>query len=409
MSNFYVHRQVEKTLQTLIKQFSAIALTGPRQSGKSTLLKNQFSGKYNYVTLDDLTIREQALSDPRLFLDNIGDYVIIDEIQYAPQILSRIKIMIDENRQKKGYFIFTGSQQFNMMKNPGDSLAGRVALLDLLPFSIEEKRLIPGRQKHLDTTVKCFIDNCLSGSFPEISVDKTIDTSVWYNSYLSTYLERDVRSTYNIENLRDFQLFMRLLAGRCSQELNLSTLSKDLGVGITTIKRWVSILEVSRIIYLLPPYYQNLGKRITKSPKVYFLDLGLVCHLVGIKSKDFLLKGPMAGALCENFYILETIKLFFNNGKKPKLYYLRLRNTLEIDLIIEHDNMELSLLEIKLSKTPKASMAASIIKFMELFPKLNIKGRKILSLADSSMEISKGVHFQGLDDYFTYLHLIVKT
>lgn len=408
MNNLYVSRQIEKTLTSLTNQFSAIALTGPRQSGKSTLLKKLFTKKYNYVTFDDLTLREQAMSDPRLFLDNIGDYAIIDEIQYVPQILSLIKIMIDENRQKKGYFIFTGSQQFTMIRNIGDSLAGRIALLDLLPFSIKEKRTIPGRQKYLDTTTKCFIDSCLSGSFPEPSIDKTIDTGVWYNSYLSTYLERDVRSTYNIENLRDFQIFMQLLAGRCSQELNLSTLSRDLGVGVTTIKRWVSILEASRIICLLQPYYQNLGKRITKSPKVYFLDSGLVCHLVGIKNKDFLLKGPMAGALCENFYVQETIKWFFNNGKKIRLYYLRLRNTLEIDLIVEHDNMELSLIEIKLSKTPKAAMTANITKFMELFPKLNIKDCKILSLSDSSMEIGKNIYFHGLDTYLTYLHSIVK-
>ena len=317
MKKIYIHRQLEASLVKAADQFSSVALTGPRQSGKSTLLKKLFSKTHNYVTFDDPLIREQAISDPKLFLDSIGERAIIDEIQYAPQILSYIKMVIDNSRKIKGRYIFTGSQQFQLIKNLGDSLAGRIALFNLLPFSIKEKQNIPGMTKVFDSTLDSFVNFCITGAFPEISIDQKIDFDIWYSSYLSTYLERDVRTTYNIGNLRDFQVFMRLLAGRCSQILNISSFSNELGVSVNTIKRWLSVLEASRIIYLLPPYYRNFGKRFTKSPKVYFLDCGLVCYLVGIKTKEALVKGPMAGSLFENFCIQESIKKVLNAGKEP--------------------------------------------------------------------------------------------
>ena len=407
MKKYYIHRQIENTLKKIVKQFPAVAVTGPRQSGKSTLLKELFSKTHNYISLDDPLVREQVISDPRLFLDNAGEKVIIDEIQYAPQFLSYVKIKIDNERLKKGRFLFTGSQQFPLIKNLGDSLAGRIGLLDLLPFNVSEKRKITGMKTRLLDATGCFIHACLYGSYPEIVTGKNIDINAWYGAYFQTYLERDIRTIYNIGGLRDFQLFMQLLATRCSQILNMTSLSNDLGITVNTIKKWISLLEVSRIIYLLPQYYNNLGKRITKSPKVYFLDCGMVCYLTGLKHKEHLLKGPMAGALFENFCIQETVKYFFNRGIQPRIFYFHSHNELEVDLLIEAENMSVYPIEIKFSKTPKMSMANNIHRFKKLLAPLNIKEGRILSLSDENMVLTRDTSVQRLDKYFSWLETVV--
>jgi len=390
----YIHRHIESTVKKLITSFPSLAITGPRQSGKSTLLIHTLPN-YHYVTLDDPLTREQALSDPLFLLDSMGDRAIIDEIQLAPQLLSHVKIKIDSNRKKKGRFVFTGSQQFTMIKNLGDSLAGRIVLLDLLPFSVAEKKTalsLPG-------TLECFIHACLRGSYPEPVIDNSIDIAAWYGSYVQTYLERDIRSLYNIGNLRDFQRFLQLIAGRCAQILNLSSFAKELGVSVPTLKNWLSILEASRIVYLLPPYYNNMGKRVTKAPKLYFLDCGLVCYLTGIKDKDHLIKGPMSGALFENFCIQETVKHFFNKGERAPLYYLRTNNGLEIDLLIEQAFKTLVPVEIKLQKTPHVSMGSNIVRFKEIFSDLVVTEGIIISLTDKSTSLQAGVSAIPFDDY----------
>jgi len=389
----YIHRDIEKKVIALSKSFSSLALTGPRQSGKSTLLMNILKD-YTYVTFDDPLTREQALSDPLFFLDSLGEKVIIDEIQYAPGILSYIKMNIDKNRQKKGLYILTGSQQFNMIKNLGDSLAGRIALLDLLPFSIREKK----KTVTLKNTLELFVHASLRGSYPELVVDKSIDAHAWYGSYTQTYLERDIRSIYNIGNLRDFQQFMRFLAGRCSQLLNMTEYAKALGVSVPTIKNWLSILEAGRIIYLLPPFYNNLGKRITKSPKMYFWDIGLVCYLTGIRDKAHMLQGPMAGALFENFCVQEVLKIFMNAGQRPRLYFVRTSNDLEVDLLIETGDQALIPVEVKLNKTPSSGMGANISRFRALFTGLNLQKGLIVSLTDKTVALSKDLEAITLDD-----------
>lgn len=401
----YIPRQIEQVLSRLVLQFPALAVSGPRQSGKSTLLKKLFSTTHQYISFDDPVIREQAKSDPNLFLDNLEEKVILDEIQYVPEILSYIKIRIDNERHKKGRYLFTGSQKFALIKDLGDSLAGRIALLDLLPFDIHEKRAVPYLQTLLSETEECFSHACLCGSFPEPVVAR-MDTGVWYGAYLQTYLERDVRTMNNIGSLREFQQFMQLLAARCSQSLNLSHLSHDLGVGVNTVKRWVSILEASHIIYLLPPYYNNLGKRITKAPKVYFLDSGLVCYLVGIKSKDHLLHGPMAGALFENFCLQETVKVFSNRGIRPRLYYLRTHNRLEVDLLIEGEGPVLYPVEIKLSKTPKPNMASPLNRFKNLFQGLSIGKGRILSLSERNIPLSNDILVSDFNSYIEWIRTL---
>jgi len=398
----YIHREIETLLKDSIRHFPALALSGPRQSGKSTLVKNIFGKTHTLVSFDDPLMRERAISDPRLFIESLGEKVIFDEIQYVPQILSYIKILIDQKRHQYGRFIITGSQQFHLIKNLGDSLAGRIALFDLLSFSIEEKRRIFFLKSKLSDMLRNFTHSCLRGSFPEISINPNIDVDTWYGAYLQTYLERDIRTIYDIGILREFQQFLRLLAGRCSQILNLSSFASDLGVSVNTIKKWISILEASRIIYILPAYYRNLGKRITKSPKIYFLDIGLICYLTGLKTREHILNGPLSGALFENFIIQETVKYFFNRGVRPNLYYLRTHNKVEIDLIIER-NLELYPFEIKLTKTPNMAMATSMGKIRKIFSRLKINTGKIICLTERDMPLTKMVSIINMDSYLKNL------
>lgn len=397
MSEKYIHRDIETILIKSVKQFPAIAISGPRQSGKSTLLQKIFNG-FQYITFDDPLIREKAISDPKNFLDDLKEPVIIDEIQYVPEILSYLKIAIDQNRRRKGRFLLTGSQQFNLIKNLGDSLAGRIGLFTLLPFSQHEKQTLVNSK----TTSQFFIDACLRGSYPEISVDHSIDFETWYSSYLQTYLERDVRAIAEIGSLREFQRFMQLLASRCSQLLNMNTLASDLGVAANTIKKWISILEASNLIFLLNPYYSNLGKRITKTPKLYFLDSGLVCYLTGIRDKHHLMSGPLSGSLFENYIISETVKAFYNQGRIPKIFYLRTHNNLEVDLIIEK-NLKLYLFEIKLNQTPTVNMSLPIQKVMQNFPNLPWETGCILSLSNEKIALNNNISVQPLDDYLKWL------
>jgi len=399
----YIPRQIEPLLKKLVGQFPAVAVTGPRQCGKSTLLRHLFGATHRYLSFDSPLLREQATADPKLFLEDAGDRFILDEIQYVPQLLSYVKILIDQDREKRGRFIFTGSQQFPMIKDLGDSLAGRIALLDLLPFHAEERAGIPKLGGKLASPREAFLYACLHSAFPELNLHSDIDRSIWYGSYLQTYLERDIRTLYNIGELREFQRFMQLLASRTAQILNLSAFSRDLGVSVNTVKTWLSILEASRMIYLLSPYYQNFGKRVTQSPKVYFLDCGLVCYLTGIETEAHILNGPMAGALFETYCIQETLKTLLFQGRRPRLYYLRTQNGLEIDLLVEGQERELFPCEIKLTKTPKLDMADPINRFKTLFPKLTVGAGRILCLAEDNHSLTKDVKVQTLAEYWAWL------
>jgi len=395
----YIHRQIEPVIKNVLNTFSSLALTGPRQAGKSTLLTQTLTD-YQYITLDDPVIRDRAVNDPRLFFDTLKEKAIIDEIQHAPELLSYAKIIIDSNRDKKGLFVFTGSQQFHMIKDLGDSLAGRIALLELLPFSVKEIKTTAD----FKTIVDYFVYACLKGSYPELVTQSSMDTSIWYASYVQTYLERDIRSIFNIGNLRDFQRFMQLLAARCSHILNYSQFSKALGISVPTIKRWISILEACRIIYLLYPYYNNLGKRITKAPKLYFHDCGLVCFLTGLKDRKHLLYGPMAVALFENFCIQETLKVYFNKKEKLNLYYLRTNNGLEIDLIIEKQFQKIIPIEIKLNRTPKLSMAGNMERFRKTFSKLDIQKGLIVSLTEKTFPLNRNTTAINFFEYLEELN-----
>ena len=272
-------------------------------------------------------------------------------------------------------------------------------MLELLPLSVAEKR------KHLtfSDTVGLFRHAALIGSYPELVVDENVDKQSWYASYVQTYLERDIRTIYNIGDLRDFQRFVRLLAARCGQQLNMSDYSRDLGISVPTIKSWLSILEASRVVYLLTPYYSNLGKRITKSPKVYFIDIGLACNLAGVRDEAHLFNGPMAGHLFENFCIQETVKFFLGRGEQPPLYYIRTGNGLEVDLLIEPAAGMLIPVEIKLTKTPMPQLARTLTAFRESFAKLNPAPGLLLSIVDQTRQLTREVMAITLDDYFERL------
>lgn len=394
----YIQRAIETLLPGILATFPCLAVTGPRQSGKSTLLRHALP-EYRYVTLDDPAVLQQAHADPVYFLDSLGERCIIDEIQLAPGILSYVKMRVDEDRSRNGRFVFTGSQQFGMIRNLGDSLAGRIALLDLLPFAVGEM--------HQTTAVtgglELFVASSLSGAYPQLATTPEIDRRLWYSSYIQTYLERDIRSLYDIGSLREFHRFMQLLAIRCSQVLNMSSFATDLGVSVTTIKRWLSVLEAGRILYILPPHFNNLGKRITKMPKVYFLDTGLACHLAGVRDREQLLEGPMAGALFENFCLQETVKCFANRGEQPQLSYLRTNNGLEVDLIIEGHNLRALPVEIKLSRTPTSALASGLTRYASLFAKTEPEDGLLLCLADGERSVSRGVTAIGVENYLQML------
>lgn len=394
----YIQRTIEKLLPGILATFPCLAITGPRQSGKSTLLRHALP-EYRYVTLDDPSVLEQAHSDPIFFLDSLGEQCIIDEIQLAPGILSYIKMRVDADRNRNGRFVFTGSQQFGMIRNLGDSLAGRIALLDLLPFAAGEMQ----QAASVSGGLELFAASCLTGAYPQLATTPEIDRRLWYSSYIQTYLERDIRSLYDIGSLREFHRFMQLLAVRCSQMLNMSVFATDLGVSVPTVKRWLSVLEAGRIIFILPPHFNNLGKRIAKMPKVYFLDTGLVCHLTGVRNREQLLQGPMAGALFENYCIQETVKIFANQGEQPQLSYLRTNNGLEVDLIIEGQNLRSLPVEIKLSRTPTATLASGLTRYASLFAQTEPEDGLLLCLADGERAICRGTTAIGVENYLQML------
>lgn len=348
----YYHRLIENKLLNYLNIFPVVGLTGPRQSGKSTLLKHQLGDSYRYVTFDNQSIVDAFYTDPDRFMEQYSDHVIFDEVQKAPEIFDYIKIAVDNDRQNYGKYILTGSSQFSFIHQISESLAGRMGLLTLLPFQYLE---IPESLR--DQAI-------YSGSYPELIDREYAYKEEWYASYLTTYLEKDVRSLGQIGDLRDFSRFINLLASNASQILNQTNYARDLGVSVPTIKRWLSVLEASYIIYLLPPYYKNIGKRIVKSPKLYFFDTGLVAYLTRINSKELYENGPMTGQLFENYIITEIYKRELLDSKHKELCYYRTSHGEEIDLIIDRVQSK-ELIEIKSSNTFKTAMLKPIKSLLE--------------------------------------------
>jgi predicted AAA+ superfamily ATPase len=320
-----IARDAESILKKLAAQFKVIALTGPRQSGKSTLARTTFPNK-KYISLENPDIREAAMDDTRGFLNNLADGAIVDEAQRVPELFSYLQQVLDES-QEKGRFILTGSNNFSMLENISQTLAGRIGYLELLPFSYDEIKKIPDQQLDLNQLI-------FSGGYPAITYDH-VDPAYWFPSYIRTYVERDVRQIKNITNLSLFQKLLYLCAGRIGQQLNQNNLAIECGVDHKTIGAWMGILQASYIIHLLPPFYNNFSKRIIKSPKLYFYDTGLACALLGIHSSDQLINHSGRGALFENYIINELIKIRFNKGLRSNLFYWRDVSGHEIDVLID--------------------------------------------------------------------------
>jgi len=333
-------REAQIKLEQLSNTFKAIAIVGPRQSGKTTLVKAMFNKK-PYYSLENPDLRNFAINDPRGFLETIENGAILDEIQRTPQLFSYLQEVID-NTTEKGKYILTGSNNFLLQQNISQTLAGRVGYFNLLPFSVKElidSKLIPDTDEEL----------LFKGFYPPI-YDQKIEPADWLPNYIRTYIERDVRQIKNISDLWLFEKFMRLLAGRTAQELNYSSLSVEVGVDIKTIQAWIGILESSFIIYLLKPHYNNFNKIIVKRPKIYFYDTALVCSLLGITKWEQLVYYPFKGALFETMVVTEMVKKRTNAGKQVNLYYWRDKTGHEIDLITDEPESIIPI-EIKSGKT----------------------------------------------------------
>ena len=361
MAKGYINRDIEKILKTAAGQFPSVIVTGPRQSGKTTLLKHLFLKSHRYVSMDNPELRLMAHDEPALFLENYPPPIIIDEIQYTPQIFSYIKMLIDKNRKARGQFLLTGSQSFPLMAKVGESLAGRIAIFTLLPFSFKEqfRKDIPKDFNKLKRMI-------LTGGFPEVVTSRNINLELWFAGYLQTYLERDVRQLRQIGDLGDFQRFLQLIAAFNGQMVNLSSLSRDLGIAVNTAKAWISILEASGQIILIKPFYLNKGKRIIKSPKIYFLDTGLLCYLTGISSASQIFRGPFSGQLFETVVLAEIVRNFYNQGKIPRIFWWRTSHGEEVDFVIE-DKGKITPLEVKLTSKTNKQIVKSLISFSNLF------------------------------------------
>lgn len=345
----YFQRVTSNTLQRFLKAFPVVGITGPRQSGKTTLLKHTLPD-YTYITFDDDLNITAFEEDPKGFLSQYHHHVIFDEVQFVPKLFNQLKILVDQDRSSYGRFILTGSSQFSFLQNVSESLAGRIGLMTQLPLQFSE---VPAT---LHTT------SIYQGGYPELVSKKYQDSDLWFSSYLDTYLTKDVRALAQIGDMRDFRRLIQLLAAQISQTLDMSHYAKEIGVSVPTIKRWISVLEASYVIFLLPPYFNNYGKRIIKSPKIYFYDTGLVSHLTGITNFDLYDKGPLAGPLFENYIVSEILKKIKHTASSAELFYFRTQDQAEIDLIVDKKTSA-DFIEIKKTKTYTTKMSLALKKF----------------------------------------------
>jgi hypothetical protein len=386
MVSYYIERSIEKILKKAVKEFPAVILTGPRQSGKTTTLKHLFGKNYQYISLEPPDVRAAAMSDPRGFLNQYAPPIIFDEIQHAPDLLPYVKERIDENRRERGEYILTGSQNLLLIRSVTESLAGRAAILKLLPLSCREAAGDPncalpweaGRMRK-DLPGLSYLElwkRFLRGAYPELTAEGDRDFSLWHASYVQTYLERDVRGLRQIGDLTLFQNFLRTIAARSGQLLNLADIGRDLGIALNTVKQWLSILEATFQIIVLRPYFTNIGKRLVKTPKVYFTDTGTLCYLAGLKDAEHAACGPLGGVIFETAVLAEIVKRYVHSGQDPHLYFWRTSHGSEVDFIVEQGG-KLIPIEAKLSATPRPTMAPGILAFQKDFSKKAGKGYMI--------------------------------
>ena len=336
-----IKRQATSKALELAQQFRAVLIMGPRQSGKTTLAKMTFPDK-PYASLETPSVRQFAMEDPIQFLAQFPNGAILDEIQRVPALLSWLQQNLDDTPTIKGKFILTGSNNLLLVENVTQTLAGRVGHIELLPFSVAELSDLPNALADVNTLL-------WSGAYPPVQADG-ISPNDWFASYIRTYIERDVRQLKNIGNLLLFERFLSLCAGRVGQELNFTQLSNEVGADVKTIQSWMGILQASYIVYLLPPFFKNFNKRLTKTPRLYFYDTGLACNLLRISDSNILIQHPFKGALFENFIVTELLKNRFNQGQRSNLYFWRESSGHEIDVLIDEGLRQIPI-EIKSGQT----------------------------------------------------------
>lgn len=394
----YIPRTLESFLKQVDRQFPVLMVTGPRQVGKTTVLKSLSQGERNYVTLDDPNLAMLAKEDPALFLQRFPPPLLIDEIQYAPELFPYIKIYVDQHKNP-GDFWLTGSQKFQLMKGVSESLAGRIGIVNLLGLSLKEKQHHPDVEPFLPIHSKLQIRATVSsplnlkelyriiwqGSFPALAAFPT-DRDLFYNSYIQTYLQRDIRDLANISDAHLFLKFLRAAAARTGQLLNITEIGRDCGISPMTAKNWLSILEASGIIYLLEPYHNNITSRLIKTSKLYFLDTGLCAYLTEWSSPETLEAGAMSGQILETFIFTEILKSYWHNGKRAPLYYYRDKDKKEIDLLIVQDE---TLYPLEFKKSTKIdSRIANQFTVLEKFNKTIGEGG-VICLVESLLPLTK--------------------
>ena len=380
-----IQRTIEKHISSLMNEYFSVSIFGPRQCGKTTLAKTLFPS-FSYANLEDMNVRSLAKNDPEEFFTRFPEPVIIDEIQRVPELLSTVQVRIDKN-QKKGQYLITGSQQISLKSSITQSLAGRTAIVQMLPLSISEL---------YSANIKLDRDSQLvSGFMPFLYAESGHSPFEYYKNYMNTYLERDIVQIAAVHDLIRFEKFMRLLAGRVGQLVNNSALATEVGVSSTTIGSWLSILEASHVIYTLKPWFKNRNSQVVKTPKIYFCDTGLVSYLLGIETPEQMIRDPLLGNIFENFVVIEALKTRLNLGLEPNLYFFRNSNGLEIDLILQEQN-KLKLFEIKSGKSLNDEFCRNMKNFSAKY------NEEIASDSTKGTVIYSGETYESYKDFGFY-------
>ncbi|MBA4370071.1 MAG: GTP-binding protein [Coriobacteriaceae bacterium] len=393
----YLARTLETVVAQTARQFPAVVVTGPRQAGKTTLLRHVLGSSVPLVSLDDPDVRQAAMSDPRGFLAAYPPPVVLDEVQRAPELLPYVKNAIDENRSEPGRYFLSGSQNLLLMEQITESLAGRAAILTLMPLSQREIDRQPaatfpwesGGHDAGPTSATEWFERLMRGSFPDPALGRT-DTRLWMSSFVATYLERDVRMLRNVGDLADFDAFLRLVAARTGTTLDLTDLARTVGVAVNTAKTWMSVLVASYVVLLLPPYHANVGKRLAKRPKAYLTDVGLACYLTGLRDPEAAIAGPLGGALFETAVVSEVHRSLLHRGLPAELYYWGVSGRAEVDLLVRHDG-KLVPLEVKLNATPVPRHGDAVRALLTTLPRDVITPGYVVTPGSSTLPLGENV------------------